>query len=218
MLTFSGVDVADATNALLTFNAYGDEEHTYRLNGGVWQTFSAALQSNWTAHQLPVLPQLRQGNNTLEFRSTDGRRKIAANIDLLVSTDELQTNTPVPTTLPHGYERADSDEDASAYADANSDQLSDACADSYAVQRAWQTAEAAATTTMQVKRPTRLQNSLSTRAGLPATTERDGTSLVTTLAAPTTASWPIITPGKMVTRLPIQTRSPMSTGRASGTR
>ena len=53
---------------------------------------------------------------------------------------------------------------------------------------------------------------LNTRAGLPATRAPPGTSEVTTLAAATTAPLLIVTPGKTVTPVPIQTLSPMCTG------
>src|SRR5262249_8492424 len=53
------------------------------------------------------------------------------------------------------------------------------------------------------------------RAGLPATTVFGGTSLVTTEPAETTLPSPIVTPGKTMARLPIQTLSPIRTGRTS---
>jgi len=49
-------------------------------------------------------------------------------------------------------------------------------------------------------------------AGLPNTVTLGGTSRVTTLPAPTTASSPILTPGRMIVPPPIQTFRPMRTG------
>ena len=43
-----------------------------------------------------------------------------------------------------------------------------------------------------------------TRAGLPATTVRGATSFVTTAPAPTTASWPMVTPGRIVEFAPMR--------------
>ncbi len=49
------------------------------------------------------------------------------------------------------------------------------------------------------------QTHLTNRAGLPTTTAPAGTSLVTTLPAPTTAPSPMVTPGRTVQLAPIQT-------------
>ena len=49
-------------------------------------------------------------------------------------------------------------------------------------------------------------------AGLPNTVTLGGTSRVTTLPAPTMASSPILTPGRMIVPPPIQTFRPMRTG------
>ena len=49
-------------------------------------------------------------------------------------------------------------------------------------------------------------------AGLPITVTLGGTSRVTTLPAPTMASSPILTPGRMIVPPPIQTFLPMRTG------
>ena len=51
-----------------------------------------------------------------------------------------------------------------------------------------------------------------TLAGLPTTTALSGTSLVTTLAAPTTAFSPIVTPDRIVAVAPIQAFFLMWTG------
>lgn len=53
-----------------------------------------------------------------------------------------------------------------------------------------------------------------TRAGLPATTQSGGTSLVTTLPAPTTEPSPIVMPGSTITPPPSQQRSPIEIGLA----
>src|SRR5579885_2606079 len=50
------------------------------------------------------------------------------------------------------------------------------------------------------------------RAGLPATVAPGGTSRVTTPPAPTIASSPIVTPGRMIAPPPIQTLYPLRTG------
>ena len=52
-----------------------------------------------------------------------------------------------------------------------------------------------------------------TLAGLPTTTVLGATLLVTTAPAPTMASSPIVTPGKMIAPIPIQTFCPMTTSR-----
>lgn len=49
-------------------------------------------------------------------------------------------------------------------------------------------------------------------AGFPATTEKSGTSFVTTLPAPTMAPFPIVTSFRMMALKPIQASSPMCTG------
>src|SRR5262249_61717804 len=46
------------------------------------------------------------------------------------------------------------------------------------------------------------QNVRTTLAGTPATMERGGTSLVTTLPAATTEAWPMVTPLRTVDRVP----------------
>jgi len=51
-----------------------------------------------------------------------------------------------------------------------------------------------------------------TRAGFPPTTLFAGTSLTTTLPEAMTALSPIVTPGLMTARPPIQTLFPMTTG------
>ena len=51
-----------------------------------------------------------------------------------------------------------------------------------------------------------------TFAGLPATTVFSGTFFVTTLPAPTTAPFPIDTPGSMIAPPPIHTSFPIVTG------
>ena len=53
------------------------------------------------------------------------------------------------------------------------------------------------------------------RAGLPATIEYAGTSVVTTAHAETTLPSPIVTPGKMTARPPIHTLSPIEIGLTS---
>ena len=53
---------------------------------------------------------------------------------------------------------------------------------------------------------------LTTLAGCPMTTQKSGTSFVTTLIAPTVTPLPIFTPGKMTTFPPIQQSSPTTTG------
>ncbi|KAI1812139.1 hypothetical protein GGS20DRAFT_44171 [Poronia punctata] len=53
---------------------------------------------------------------------------------------------------------------------------------------------------------------LTTLAGAPTATEKSGTSLVTTLPAPTVHPFPIVTPGMMVVFPPIQQSSPIVTG------
>ncbi|MBG9792475.1 hypothetical protein ABD76_08170 [Paenibacillus dendritiformis] len=50
------------------------------------------------------------------------------------------------------------------------------------------------------------------RAGLPPPTTLSGTSFVTTAPDATTTLLPIVTPGLMTARPPIQTRSPIVTG------
>ena len=51
-----------------------------------------------------------------------------------------------------------------------------------------------------------------TRAGTPPTMARGGTSRFTTAPAAITASFPMVTPGRMVQLAPIQTLLPMVTG------
>src|SRR5712692_702212 len=55
-------------------------------------------------------------------------------------------------------------------------------------------------------------NGLIIRAGLPAAIVQSGTSLVTTLPAPTTAPSPILTPFRIIARAPIQALLPILTG------
>lgn len=49
-------------------------------------------------------------------------------------------------------------------------------------------------------------------AGIPATTEFDGTSFITTLPAPITTSLPMVTPASMVTFKPHHTLLSIITG------
>ena len=51
------------------------------------------------------------------------------------------------------------------------------------------------------------------RAGLPTTQTKSGTSLVTTLPAPTVTPLPMVTPGRTITLPPNQQSSPMTIGR-----
>ena len=52
----------------------------------------------------------------------------------------------------------------------------------------------------------------STRQGFPTATTPAGMSFVTTEPAPMTASSPMVTPGRIVTFAPIQTRFPIAMG------
>jgi hypothetical protein len=107
-LPINGVNLTGATGATLSFNTYADGKLNYRFNGGNWHSLTNAF--NWSAFGVPVsLSELRTGNNTVEFQSTDGGTHMVANIDLLIDNGgpaftpfptPVPTPTPIPTATP----------------------------------------------------------------------------------------------------------------------
>jgi hypothetical protein len=92
-VTFQGsVDLAGATDAALTFNAWfasaKNDPIGYRLNGGAWRTFDAPFDTSVglaRAVMVPVeLADLQQGANTLEMKSGSGG-VVIGNLELLVN-------------------------------------------------------------------------------------------------------------------------------------
>lgn len=91
---FTGVDVSDATRALLTFNTDMFEMGTklsYRINGGSWhdRPFDFPPDQGTGARPivLSVLDELVAGDNTIDIKSSNADT-IAANIELTVDTGD----------------------------------------------------------------------------------------------------------------------------------
>jgi hypothetical protein len=89
-LTFSNVDLAGATGAMLTFNTWfaNGLAVNYRLNGQAWHTWTGSSPgggSAWKGASVPVnLAELTDGTNTVDFSAPADDTNVIANVDLLV--------------------------------------------------------------------------------------------------------------------------------------
>ena len=81
-LSFEGVRLGSAREALLNLSISGDDNFEYRVNSGAWTAYEGALDSeSHTAWSIPLpLDALREGTNTIDFRSGDADK--IGNVDL----------------------------------------------------------------------------------------------------------------------------------------
>ncbi len=87
-INLPGVTLGDATSATLGFNVTRFNAHKvdYRFNSGPWHAVMDPVGNDGggiRTFAVPVdLAELRDGDNTLEFRALDGRAAALGNIDL----------------------------------------------------------------------------------------------------------------------------------------
>ncbi len=119
-LPIQGVDLANATAAYLSLDAYltpgGDFNAEtfaleYRINGGVWKSplvppaYAAMVHDStwWSGLVLPIpLSDLRQGGNTLELTTVDANKGypvVVSNIYVVISTAGAATTSEYQQTI-----------------------------------------------------------------------------------------------------------------------
>jgi hypothetical protein len=92
--TLTGVDLTNATDAVLTLNAWyftSSDSLSYRFNGGTWRTFNHPFPTSDNgarAISIPVqMSDLQAGNNALEMTSASGN-VVMANADLTINVSQ----------------------------------------------------------------------------------------------------------------------------------
>lgn len=97
-LVIHNVRLNDVTSATLTANVYAGNTD-YRINNGPWHVIAGTGVGNWNAVAVNVaLSELRVGDNTIDFRSSNSLRHVVANIDLLTEGGTVAQPTTVPAT------------------------------------------------------------------------------------------------------------------------